>query len=354
MKNLINKNYRILILLMFALITWSSCRNTSDSVLATAPSIDMVAASVDINGVAINPLVSTHLGFANNTYIITGKGFASLKHVYFNDFESFFNTTLVTDNTIIITINRDTPYINGNNKLKLVTGTGTVLYDFVIAPPAPVFKGFQSINASDGSNISLKGNFFVNPVVTIGTTKATVVSSDLTHIVVTLPPGSQGQKVTVTTLSGAITYTSQIGTSFYDDVFYGGVTAHTWGGASEKLDIAYSADPLNIQQGDNAIQYNGNPYSAMQCDGSPAIPSTAKGVRFYVKATVAGTGNLQIILNYNGGAAPLRDLSTDYQYYEIPWSAFGLSAAPYNMNLTYKNNSGNPNTMYFDDIGYYK
>lgn len=354
MKNLIIKNYKIILLLAFALVTWSACRDNSESIIATPPVINSVSQSVDIDGVPITPLVPTKIGYANNTYIIQGKGFASLKHIYFNDFESFFNTTLVTDNTIIVSINTDTPYLNGSNKLKLVTGTGTVLYDFTVAPPAPVFTGFQSINAADGSNITLKGNYFVNPVVTVGTVKATVVSTDLTHIVATLPPGSQGKKVSVTTLSGSVTYTSEIGTSFYDDIFYNGVTAHTWGGSSEPVNIAYSEDPLNIQQGEKAIKYSANSYSALQCDGSPGIPSTAKGLRFYAKGTAANTKGLKLILNYSYATTPSVSLSTDYQYFEIPWSEFGLSAAPSTMNVTYNNNTGSTNTIYLDDIGYYK
>jgi hypothetical protein len=236
MKNLVIKNYKVLILLMFALVAWTACRNDNNvSVKATPPVIDLVSKSVDSSGVAINPLAAIHLGFPKNTYIIKGKGFASLKHVYFNDYETYFNSNLVTDNTIIVTINGDTPYANGSNKLKIVTGLGTASYDFIIGPPAPVFNGFQPINAADGSNITIKGNYFVNPVVTVGTTPATVVSYDLTHIVLTLPSGSQGKKVKVSTVSGAVTYPSQIGTSFYDDALYYGISAGTWGGRIRKI-----------------------------------------------------------------------------------------------------------------------
>lgn len=353
MKNLVVKNYKILVLLIFALISWSACRSNDENVTSAEPVIDLVSKSVDSTGAPMNPLVNTRLGFANNTYVIKGRGFSSLKHVYFNDFESFFNTTLVTDNTIIVTVNRDTPYLNGSNKLKIVTGYGTLLYDFVIGPPTPEFAGFQSINAADGSNIALKGNYFVNPIVTVGGVNATIVSSDLTNIVATLPPGSQGKKVTVKTLSGAITYTSQIGTSIYDDVFYGGITANTWGGASEPFNLAYSENPANIKQGDKAIEYKANGYSALQCDNSPGIPATAKGIRFYAKAKTAGTNNLKLILNYSYGTTPKVSLDTNYKYYELPWSEFGLSAAPSTMNLTYNNFSGDKNIIYIDDIGYY-
>jgi hypothetical protein len=125
------------------------------------------------------------------------------------------------------------------------------------------------------------------------------------------------------------------------------------GGASEKFNLAYSADPTNIEQGDKSIEYVANSYSSLQFDNSPTIPSTAKGVRFYAKATTAGTQNLRLILNYSYGTMPLRDLGSTFQYYEVPWSAFGLTAAPSNMNMIFNNYSGAVNTIYLDDIGYY-
>lgn len=335
---------------IIGLLSVQSC-NSDDDIKSTTPMIELVSASVDANNKPVDPLVSTHIGYPANTYVIKGSGFASLRHIYFNDYESTFNPNFVTDNAIIVTININTPYANGSNKLKLVTGYGTVEYDFVIAPPSPVFNGFQSINAADGTNITLKGNYFVNPQVKIGDTDAAIVSYDLTHIVATLPSGSQGKKVSVKTLSGTVTYPSQIGTSIYDDVFYGGISNATWAG--DTYDIAYSADASNIKQGDKAIKWDVKAWSAFQIDNSPTIPVNAKGIRFYIKSTSAINNGLRLILNYSWTTTPSINVGTEYQYVEMPWSAFGLSSTPSTMNVVFNNNTGDTNTIYMDDIGYY-
>nr|WP_314495932.1 IPT/TIG domain-containing protein [uncultured Chryseobacterium sp.] len=355
MKNLNLKNFIKVFLLFLTATLWSACSNDDNEENGTSnPSIEFVAASVNTDGSPSN-LTPTTVGFANNTYIIRGKGFSNLKNIYFNNYESYFNPTLVTDNNIIVSINEKTPYSNVNNKLKLVTASGTVEYDFVIAPPAPLFNGFQSINAADGSSIIIKGNYFVNPMVKVGDTQATIVSSTLTQITATLPAGSQGKKVSVTTLSGTVTYSSQVGTSIYDDIFYGGVTNSTWAG--DTYNIAYSTDAANIMQGDKAIKWNAKAFSAFQIDNSPSIPANAKGIRFYAKAKTAGaTNGVRLILNYSWTTTPSITIGEVYKYYEIPFTGangFGLSATPSTMNLTLNHNTGVENEIYLDDIGYY-
>lgn len=340
------------VLLIAVFTTVYSCRDNEETASASKTlKIDMVSASVDESGQPLNPLVNTNIGYANNTYVIRGSGFTGLQHIYFNDYESYFNPNFVTDNTIFVTINENTPYVNGSNKLKLVTGYGTVEYDFIIAPPSPIVTGFQSVNAADGSSITIKGNYFVNPTVKVGDASATIVSYTLTQIIATLPNGSQGKKVSVTTLSGTSAYTSQVGTSIYDDVFYGSISNSTWAG--DTYNIAYSENPANIQQGEKAIQWNAKAWSAFQIDNSPNIPSTSKGIRFYIKSAAPISNGIKLILNYSWAATPTISSATEYQYIEIPWSEFGLTSAPETMNLTLNHAQGEPNDIYLDDIGYY-
>lgn len=351
MKNLIIKGFRYFIFLLAAILVWSACRNDEDESISTsAPTIEFVAASVDSNGQPTN-LSPITVGYANNTYVIKGKGFATLKHVYFNNYESGFNPNLVTDTHIIVTINQNTPYANVNNKLKLVTKFGEIEYDFTVAPPAPVIDGYHSINAADGDNIVIKGNYFVNPIVKVGNLQATISSSSLTQITAKLPVGSQGKKVSVTTLSGTATYGSEVGTAFYDDILYGSTVNSGWG---ETHDIAYADNPANIKQGGKSIKLDIGAWSGFQFDNAPAFPATAKGIRFYAKATTAGSQNMQVMINYNWGNRATIDITGDFQEYRIPWSTFGLSSAPTaaSSNIIFFN-QGTANVYYIDDLGYY-
>ncbi|MCQ4035134.1 IPT/TIG domain-containing protein [Kaistella montana] len=349
MKNIFKFSQVFIIALLLGILV--ACRDDSGGASDLTPVIELVSASVNADGQPVNPLEATHVGYANNTYIIKGKNLQSVKHVYFNSYESTFNSNFVTDGTIIITIDQNTPYTSNTNKLEVVTTYGTAEYDFVIAPPAPVFNGFQPINAPDGSTITIKGNYFVNPTVTVGDQQATIVSYTLTEIIATLPAGSQGKKVSVSTLSGSLTYPSQIGTSIYDDAFYGAVTNSTWSG--DVYDIAYAEDPANIWQGTKAIKWSTKAWSAFQIDNSPSIPSNAKGIRFHIKSNATINQGIKIILNYSWAATPTISAGTSYEYVEIPFSQFGLSAAPDTMNLTFNNANGDSNDVYLDDIGYY-
>ena len=95
MKYLI-KNYSLIFSLLISLLFIAACEDDSDRISFT-PEITLVSATVDENGQAV-PITPTTQGYAGNTYIIQGKGFSTLQHIYFNDTESTFNPNFVTDN----------------------------------------------------------------------------------------------------------------------------------------------------------------------------------------------------------------------------------------------------------------
>ncbi|WP_419869688.1 IPT/TIG domain-containing protein [Chryseobacterium sp. CT-SW4] len=337
--------FKILALVLLAGIQFS-CNDDDDNLYAGAPEIDMVSASVDENGQALNPLVSTNMGYANNTYIIKGRGFASLKHIYFNDHESYFNPNLVTDNTIIVTVDINTPYVNGNNKLKLVTNTGSVEYNFIIAPPAPIFRGFQPVNAADGETITIKGNYFVDPTVKVGDMDAQIISYTLTEIKVKLPAGSQDKKVTVTTLSGNNTWGTAVGTAIYDDAFYAPWDMESWNNHE------YVTDPDNAFQGDVFIKKQidgwGNIQSNWNSDANAVTKYT--GIKFAVRSD--GPGKLIFVFNsqFWGDASKAFTTSDDWVEVKYKWSDLGNPAAV--QFLGFQEFSGAQTTYYFDNFTY--
>jgi len=347
MKNLIQNNFKKVFLLILSITLWSAC-STDDNELntATAPEIEFVAASVDTDG-SPSDLTPTKVGFANNTYVIRGKGFSSLKHIYFNDHESYFNQTLVTDKNIIVTINEKTPYSNVSNKLKLVTGSGTVEFDFVVAPPAPLFNGFQSINTADGANIEIRGNYFVDPSVKVGDVQATIVSYDLTHIVATLPEGSQGKKVSITTISGTVVYDTTVGSAIFDDVFY----------------QPYKLKDGNHEFVNNAeLAYQGNVFIKKKLSGWGAFEgewvwdqdaiSKYTGIKFAVRSDQ--DAKMQFIFNGAWTDDTTRQFTTTKEWKEVKftWAQLGNPAAV--QNISFKEFTGNETTYYFDNITFTK
>ena len=193
-------NYWLASVLIGTMAAFSSCSDDDQgNGSGNPPIIESVSPTLNADGQVI-PLEPTVVGFANNTYLIQGSGFSSLEKVFFNDFDTSFNPNFVTDNSIFVVIDRDTPYENVTNKLKLVTKFGTTEFDFTVAPPAPELTSFNPINANQGDVITLYGSFFLDPVVTIGDVEAEIVTSSFNQIQVVVPANSQYEYVTVSTI----------------------------------------------------------------------------------------------------------------------------------------------------------
>lgn len=184
------KNIKIKYLLSFismallVLGVFSSCDDDSADSGSGPLAITSVCKSVE------GDLVPVTQGDPKNYYIIRGSGFLTVQKIYFNDFDTYYNPTLVTDTEIFVLIDEKTPYADASNQLKVVTKAGTVVYDFVISPPSPTFGSFNPVNAADGEEITIYGNYFLDPVVKVGTETVPVISSTLTEVKVKLPAGS--------------------------------------------------------------------------------------------------------------------------------------------------------------------
>src|SRR4051812_21533379 len=67
---------------------------------------------------------TTELGYRGSTYAIFGSNLATTQYVYFNGEKAPLNATLVRNDNIIVRIGDNTPYIQGMNKLRVVTKFG--------------------------------------------------------------------------------------------------------------------------------------------------------------------------------------------------------------------------------------
>lgn len=331
---------------LFTMAGLTSCSSDDDAGSSSAaPVINSVSASVNEDGQPTD-LTPTNVGYANNMYVIQGSGFSTVSKIYFNDTDTNFNPNLVTDSTIFVVIDINTPYENASNKLKVVTKNGTAEYDFIIAPPAPSVSSVNPINAADGSEIVIKGNFFLDPIVRVGDLEATVISNTLTEIHATLPTGSQLKTVSVTTISGSASYSSAIGTALYDDAFYGGITAGGWG-ETHVLDNTVGAE---VAQGDKAMKCNISAWSGFQLDGYVTVVPSATGLRFKMKMQTAG--QIRLVLNYDWGNQYYMEISSQYQDYVVTWDKFGLSGPPAAYQSLVFGSTGNDNVFFIDDFGF--
>lgn len=341
---------RITTVLVFILSVFSlsSCNNEDSSANNSAPVISSVAASVNTNG-SPSDLTPTNIGFANNLYVIRGSGFKTTKKIYFNEKDTYFNPVLVTDTEIFVTVDINTPYANATDQLKVVTANGTVTYPFVIAPPAPVFGSYNPINANTGDTVTIYGNFFLNPVVKFGATTATVISSTLTEIKVTVPTGSNLKYVSVTTISGTNTSTQAVGTSVYDDAPASFVENYLgpWDGSG------FTVNTDQKVQGASSIQATFSGYTGFKFPmyGSPVSTTGYKALRVNFKST-KDSGKFKVVLNGNFGAGKVVEFTSSWTSFVIPFSDLGGTPSSINEIVFQEFANGGGDKLYIDDVGF--
>jgi hypothetical protein len=335
---------------LFLIGFFTSCSN-DDSGVSTTTTITSVntAMYTPEDGSPVQIDVPTEMGLPNNTYFIHGTGFSTLQKIYFNGLESYFNPTMVTDDVIVVTIDQDTPYENASSELKIVTKFGTVVYHFVIAPPAPILtKGFNPVNAAEGSEVTIYGDFFLDPIVTFGTIPATVVSSTMTEIKVKVPAGADNQYVNVKTISGTATSTYALGTAIYDDASYYGLDFPSWNNHT------YESDG-KADQGLIYIQKNMGAWDNLQGNWSWFDQiAPYKGIRLSLKASVAGT--VKLIFNGDWSERNMMTVEPGWNTFEFTWAELG--DADHVQNISFQNMSkdaggnGIANTISIDNIGF--
>lgn len=342
MKN-IKIKYLLSIVSMALLVlgVFSSCSDDSSDSGSGTLAITSVAKAEE------GDLVPVTQGDPKNYYIIRGSGFTTVEKIYFNDFDTYFNPVLVTDTEIFVLIDEKTPYADASNKLKVVTKLGTIVYDFVISPPSPTFGSFNPINATEGDVITIYGNYFLDPIVKVGTETVPVISSTLTEIKVKLPAGSDKKYISVTNISGTATSAYAVGTAIYDDVAYYGFTFPAWNN--------HTYESAGSEQGLIHIKKKMAAWDNMQGDWSWYDQiADYKGIRLSVKADNPGT--LKLCFNGDWSERNMMTVETGWNTFEFTWAELGN--ADHVQNITFQNMSKNAagdgveNTFYIDNIGF--
>ncbi|GEP50926.1 hypothetical protein FNO01nite_15980 [Flavobacterium noncentrifugens] len=339
-----------ILLLLLSFLSLNSCSDDDSKTNVGAPPVisSVSASTVDDNG---NPtaLTPVNLGYANNYYIISGSGFTSVQKVYFNETDTYFNPAFVTDNTIIVNIDIDTPYADASDELKVVTANGTAVYHFVIAPPAPLVNSFNPINAAAGETVTVYGDFFLDPVVTVGTTAATVISSTMTEIQFVMPADSNYDYVEVTTISGSNTAPQAIGTAIYDDARASFVEnwLGPWDGSGFTVNTSIKI------QGESSIEANYTAYTGFKIPmfASPVSTAPYSGIRISLKSTKPA-GKVKIYVNGNNGAGKEIEFTSNWTSVVIPFADLGGAPASLNEIVIQEFANAGGDKLFFDDIGF--
>lgn len=285
-------------------------------------------------------------GYANNMYIVRGKGFTGTQKIYFNETDTYFNPVFVTDNVILVTIDRDTPYADTVDELKVVTSGGTAVYSFVVAPPAPEVLSFNPVNAAAGEEITIYGSYFLDPVVTVGGVEAQIVSSTLTEIVAIMPADSNLKYLTVTTISGDSEWGTAVGTAIYDDAFYAPWDIESWNNHEYITDLSKAA------QGTTFIKKEISGWDNIQGNWNwDDQVSQYTGIHFSLRSDDAG----KLVLIFNGANWGddnfAVETGTEWTEYTFTWDELGGMPEAL-QNISFQEFTGEAHNYYFDNIGY--
>jgi hypothetical protein len=374
-----NKLYLCLLILpLLAVLGITSCKKNDQAGGTGAPTIGRVRLlsktdtiknvvhriTLDSNSVyddrRVVPFDSTVTsGKLGNQYGIVGTNLLTTSQVLFNGVPAYFNSALLTDNLIIITIPTNIPFGPSQiNKLTIITAYGRIDYTFGIQQPPASITGFTPLAGSTGDTVTITGTVFDGVTgVTFDKIPATIVGTPTkTQIKVKVPAGVVQAYIYVTTPGGTAKSPASYGfkSLVYDDSFTNG-----WGsyfGYNSTRDYANTEHP---KRGPYAIKviYSNN-YGALQVGYNGSTLDVAKlgltSIKFsiYGGAGFAVGQKVQVILNGNYSAAvQVTVVPGVYTDFTVPISSLG-SPATINELVIQGANVPVPSTIYVDDIGF--
>jgi IPT/TIG domain len=285
---------------------------------------DETGAPPTIERVRIVPKDSTTTSYFANGYVaIVGTNLATAQQVFFNDFDSYFNPTLVTETSIIVKIPEDAPWNSTVNKVRVVTKFGEVSSNFTIIQPAPSITDFNPKAASTGDIITITGTVFDNvSEVRFDNVVAEIVEKTSNEIKVKVPAGVTQAFIYVTTPGGTVRSVGAYGFAlliFGDDFPTGWWEGH-WGGTAD-------VQNTEVARGTKSMKYEyTGAWSGFQIGaGTPVNLSGYSAIKLSIYGGAGSAGQtIKVVISDNWGAG-FSAVLTEGQWTDItiPLSAVG-------------------------------
>ena len=201
MKRYIRLIYSFFVLIVIIGMVLSSCKKETS---VGVPSIRYVRITDPTKSDSL--LAGAYLG---NMINIIGDNLGSVREIWFNDQKAYLNPTLVTNQSILVTVPDSIPIVV-TDKMKLVySSTDTLSLDFKAIVPAPTVTSMTCEYVNDGDVASIQGDFFINnsntplQVIFPGNIPGTIQSFSKKSISVVVPTGSGPGPITVKSLYGS-------------------------------------------------------------------------------------------------------------------------------------------------------
>ncbi|GAB4420751.1 MAG: hypothetical protein OHK0039_34740 [Bacteroidia bacterium] len=289
--------------------------------------------------------------FPRNVIAIIGRDLEATTKVFVNDYETYFNPTLVTATAIIVTIPADAPWRNAANRIRVETPFGTAETPFTVIQPAPVIRDFDPKAAGPGSIVTIYGEVFDNlAAVRFGDVEAEVVSSSSTEIQVKVPEGVAQAFLFVETPGGIAQSVNAFGFALllYGDAFPSGFWEGHWGGTAD-------VNSTEVYRGTQSMKYAySDAWGGFQIGADSPLSLagyTAIKISIYGGAGSAGK-NVAIVVSDNWGASFIAPVAEGvWSDFTIPLSSVGSPAA-LSTFIIQAQDFAPGTTIFIDDMGF--
>ena len=145
--------------------------------------------------------------YMDNSICIVGSNLRSIVKMLFNDQPAQLIPSLITDNTMIVTVPGKIPGVVYDKIFMVNNANDTTTYDFKVLVPAPSINNMSNEWAKAGEQAVIYGNYFVDDpntplTLTINGTKIAMDEFDISHITFTVPEGLTEGPVIISSVYG--------------------------------------------------------------------------------------------------------------------------------------------------------
>lgn len=200
------KAYNILVLFaaLIATVGFTSCADEPDKyeVADGTPTIRYIR-PVDVAS-ADSLLTGAYM---DNEICIVGENLRSIVEMYFNDQKAQLIPSLITDNTLIVTVPGTIPDEVFNKIFMITKNSGTVEYDFKVLVPGPKILTMDNEWAPAGDVQKIYGSYFINDpnvplTLTISGKKVEIGDYSDSFVEFIVPAGLEEGPIEITTVYG--------------------------------------------------------------------------------------------------------------------------------------------------------
>ena len=145
--------------------------------------------------------------FMGEVVCFVGENLCSVRELYFNDQKTVLNTSFITENTLVAAIPSNLPGEKTDKVYMITKGQDTVSVDFRVMMPAPVLKSMSCEYQPQGTDVTIYGNYFAEPMSVIfedgaGVEVTSFKSVSMTEVTFTIPAEAKPGRLKVNTESG--------------------------------------------------------------------------------------------------------------------------------------------------------